>query len=98
MMKAFSEGTAIDEKGNNYCYCCYISCWNWCFGTVYHGISADKNNVLDFSGYNGYMEIEFLLNDANPDDSMKLDISCALKGNGFNSFNRIHGINHEIML
>jgi len=64
----------------------------------YDSISADKDNVLEFSGNKGYMEIEFLLNDADPEDSIKLDISCALKGNVFNSFNRIHGINHEIML
>ncbi len=64
----------------------------------YESISVNNNNALSFSGNTGYMEMEFILCDADPEDEIKLAISCAIEGNGFNAFNRIHGIEHEIML
>lgn len=63
----------------------------------YKKIRADNGN-LSFSGNKGYMEIEFILSDFNPDDEMKLNLNCALQGNGFNALNRIHGIEQEIII
>lgn len=64
----------------------------------YDSISVNSDNVLSFSGNTGYMEFEFILCDADPEDEIKLAISCAIEGNGFNALNRIHGIEHEITL
>lgn len=64
----------------------------------YESINVNSDNALSFSGDTGYMEMEFILCDADPEDKIRLAISCAMEGNGFNSFNRIHGIEHEIML
>lgn len=64
----------------------------------YDSISVNSDNVLSFSGNRGYMEMEFILCDADPEDEIKLAISCAIEGNGFNALNRIHGIEHEITL
>ena len=64
----------------------------------YESVSVNKNNVLGFSGNRDYMEMEFILCDTDPEDEIKLTIGCAIEGNGFNAFNRIHGIENEIML
>ena len=63
----------------------------------YEEIRADGGN-LSFSGNKGYMEIEFILSDFNPDDEMKINLNFSLQGNGFNSLNRIHGIEQEIIV
>ena len=58
----------------------------------------DDSGILSFSGNKGYMEIEFILSDFNPDDEMKINLNFSLQGNGFNSLNRIHGIEQEIIV
>ncbi|MBO5377964.1 MAG: hypothetical protein J6A41_06220 [Ruminiclostridium sp.] len=63
----------------------------------YEKIKAN-NGILGFSGNKGYMEIEFILSDTDPDDEMKINLNCALQGNGFNALNRIHGIEQEIII
>lgn len=65
--------------------------------TRYEKIIVD-NKKLGFSGNKGYMEMEFVLSDFNPDDGIKINILFALQGNGFNSLNRINGIEQVITL
>lgn len=55
-----------------------------------------ENDSLSFSGNTEYMEIEFLMYDANAEDKIDLTISCAVQGGGFNSLNRIHEIEHKV--
>ncbi len=63
----------------------------------YKKIKADKG-ILSFSGDSGYMEIYFILYDTTPDNEINLKINCSIKGNGFNSLNRINGIEHEVII